>query len=354
MHAAPTAVSVCRRCGIVAPSDGTACDVCGTALAALRKQAPALPADHVWVAVRCGFTCNSCRFLAPLDSLDADAAVECAHCGLRQRFDIGNWRPALEFAHSVGDLAGPAAEGRNPHPSVWIGTDNPYADIGAVRTFGHLEINALTIDASPGYPVCERCAEPLHVVLTGPAACECTCPKCGERSTFKLGDGARQLYPCTLASIADDCRTDQPKVQLRATGAGGISINCSSCGAPLDLAGKSTVQTCSYCGTTSLISHRSLNRALHAPVEPSIWWLLFRGISPKRLELLAEHQRATKQTALKLLKLGRPKGIGDAPGVYEAPEVAGWNLPQLAFTVLLGLLALLVAFVITRFIDPGL
>ena len=135
------------------------------------------------------------------------------------------------------------------------------------------------------------------------------------------------------------------------------TANCPSCGAPLDIAGKSTVQTCSYCGTTSLISHKSLNRALRAPVEPSIWWLLFRGISPKRLELLAEHQRATsetKQTALKLLKLGHPKSIGDAPGVYEAPEVPGWNLPQLAFTVLLGLLALLVAFVITRFIDPGL
>jgi hypothetical protein len=134
------------------------------------------------VAVRAGFTCNSCRFLAPLDSLDADGAVECAHCGLRQRFDNDNWA-----------------------------------------------------------------------------------------------------------------------------------------------------------------------------IEPAIWWMLLGGVSAKRSELLTEHaqkSRATHKNALALLKgaTGSKKKIGDAPGVYEAPEVSGWNLAQMLFTVALGMLALLIAFGITRLV----
>src|SRR5262245_44848647 len=127
--------SVCKTCGVVAPVNGTACEVCRAPLAQVRVAAPALPNDQYWAAGRAAFTCNSCRFLAPLDSLDADGAVECAHCGLRQRFDIEDWQPALELAHAVADLAGPNPEGRSPHPAIWIGSDNPYATIGDRTTF---------------------------------------------------------------------------------------------------------------------------------------------------------------------------------------------------------------------------
>src|SRR5688572_23168942 len=98
IHAAPSmSIWICRHCGVVAPIHGQACEVCKAPLERVRGPAPPQPLDHTWVAVRCAFTCNSCRFLAPLDSLDADGAVECAHCGLRQRFEIERWKEGLEF-----------------------------------------------------------------------------------------------------------------------------------------------------------------------------------------------------------------------------------------------------------------
>src|ERR1051325_6495593 len=62
---------ICRHCGVVAPIQGRACEVCKQPLETGRAPAPPQPVDHTWVAVRCAFPCNSCRFLAPLDSLDA-------------------------------------------------------------------------------------------------------------------------------------------------------------------------------------------------------------------------------------------------------------------------------------------
>ena len=88
--------------------------------------------------------------------------------------------------------------------------------------------------------------------------------------------------------------------------------------------------------------------------SPSVWWLLVRGISPKRNALTFEaepKQGETRKQALKLLKLGgKARTVGDEPGVYEAPEQPGLHVSQMLFTIALGLLALLIAFVVTRFI----
>jgi hypothetical protein len=354
MQAAPVSVSICKKCGVVAPARGSACDVCNQSLQSMRATAPPLPPDQAWVALRCGFTCNSCRFLAPLDSLDADGAVECAHCGLRQRFEVMSWAPALGFAHSVADLAGPNPEGRNPHPSVWIGSDNPHAYIGDTVTFEQTNSGALAVDASPGHPVCDKCAEPLHVTLTGTGSCQTQCPRCGDRGTFSVSDAARHLYGGILAAISVDHRSDRLKAQATATSAGVMALTCPSCGAPLTLEGKTSIQTCTYCKTSCVVPHRSLSRALSATIAPTIWWVLMRGISPKRAELLREDQKtsATAGAAIKLLRgVAAAKDVGNAPGVYEAPEVKGVNLNQMLFTVVLGLVALFIAFVITRFID---
>lgn len=347
-------VSVCRRCGVVAPAQGTACDVCRQPLAAVRAAAPATPPDQFWVAVRAGFTCNSCRFLAPLDSLDADGAVECAHCGLRQRFDNDNWRPALEFAHAVADLAGPAAEGRNPHPVIWIGSDNPHARVGDTRTFDDFDSGPLSFHAAPGHPVCQKCSTLVHVSASQ-GTCQSACPSCGDRATFRVADGARSLYPALLAVVSDDARSDRPKAQLSAPAGAAMTVNCCSCGAPLTLEGKGSLQTCKYCNTSCIVPHRSLSRALHEAIEPAIWWILLGGVSAKRSELLTEHAQKSGEThksALALLKkaTGGKHKIGDAPGVYEAPEVSGWNVPQMLFTVALGVVALLIAFGITRLV----
>jgi hypothetical protein len=358
MQPAVSSVSICRKCGVVAPAQGSTCEVCRQALAAVRVQAPPQPLDQGWVAVRCGFTCNSCKFLAPLDSLDTDGAVECAHCGLRQRFEVESWRDALELAHSVSDLAGPFPEGKNPHPTIWIGSDNPYDKIGDVLTFQHDESSKLSIDASPGHPVCERCAEPLHVHMTGPGACQTLCPACGDRGSYASTDATRQLYGGILAIVAEDHRSDRPKARSTATAAGVVALSCPSCGAPLQLEGKSSIQTCAYCKTSCIVPHRSLSRALQVAVEPSIWWILMRGISPKRAELLRGDDEKTSTgnaTRDKLIaqlkaKASKGQGLNNAPGVYPAPEVVGFNAPQFLFTLALGLIALFIAFVITRFI----
>ncbi len=354
MQAAPVSVSICRHCGVVAPALGTACDVCRKPLGEVRANAPPRPPDQSWVALRCGFTCNSCRFLAPLDSLDADGAVECAHCGLRQRFEITSWRPALEFAHSVADLAGPNPEGKNPHPSVWVGSDNPHARVGDTATFEHTTVGALAVDASAGHPVCDKCDEALQVMLTGTGTCQTQCPRCGDRGTFSMPDNARQLYGGILAAISVDHRSDRPKANTTATSAGVMALSCPSCGAPLTLEGKTSIQTCAYCKTSCVVPHRSISRALQVAVEPTIWWVLMRGISPKRAELLSEDKKVGEgaKLAIGLLKgVAGGKALGEAPGVYEAPEIKGWNVPQMLFTILLGAIALFIAFVLTRFVD---
>src|SRR6185295_10892156 len=106
--------------------------------AARPTTAPRHDVSGYWVAVRCSFQCRSCGFAAPLDQLDIDGAVECAYCGLRQRFEPSTWTEALEFAHAVGDLAGPEPEGRYPNPSLWIAPANPFADVGETLTFSEL------------------------------------------------------------------------------------------------------------------------------------------------------------------------------------------------------------------------
>lgn len=358
MQPALSSVSICKKCGVVAPSRGSTCEVCRQPLAVTRAQAPAQPLDQCWVAVRCGFTCNSCKFLAPLDSLDLDGAVECAHCGLRQRFDVESWRDALAFAHSVGDLAGPNPEGRNPHPIIWIGSDNPYKAVGEMLTFEHAESGVLSIDASPGHPICDKCSEPLHVQVTGADSCQTLCPVCGDRGTYGLIDAARAYYSGILAIVAEDHRRDRPKARSTATSAGVVALNCPSCGAPLQLEGQSTIQTCIYCKTSCLVPHRSLSRALHLAVEPSIWWILMRGLSPKREALLhadddkppaTGNANADKLIAQLKAKV-TSKELSDRPGVYPAPEVKGFNTPQFLFTLALGAVALLIALVITAFL----
>ncbi len=319
--------------------------MCSRPLADTRVAAPPLAPETAWVAIRCAFTCNSCRFLAPLDALDADGAVECAHCGLRQRFDVEAWTLGLGFAHAVADLAGPLPEGRNPHPIVWIGSENPHLAVGTTRTFGHATFGALAIDAAPGHPVCGRCSEPLGLSVPEPGSVETLCPRCGDRARHTTSDAAVALYPPLVAAVSEEHRSDRPKARASATAAGVVTLSCPSCGAPLDLRETGTVHTCGYCRTSVIVPHQSVARALRRTPEPSIFWVLMQGPSEARRDLLAAPApdvlsgEAAKK-ALKLFKVGRVGAVGDAPGVYEAPEKKGLNKLQVGVTLLLAALAL--------------
>jgi hypothetical protein len=333
----------------VAPLQASACEVCNQPLASVRVASPAEPIDRVWVAVRCGFTCNSCRFLAPLDALDADGAVECAHCGLRQRFEVERWRDALAFAHGVGDLAGPAPEGRNPDPVLWIGSENSHVNTGVTRTFEQATFGTLAIDAAPGHPVCGRCREPL-ALSARPGAVETRCPRCGDQATHSISSAAVDLYPALVAAVSEELRSDRPKARAAATSAGVIALSCPSCGAPLELSEAGTVQTCRYCRASCIVPPQTVARALRRTPEPAVWWLYFQGLSAERRRLLAPPPGSDfgrGAAARKLLELARRKTRPtDAPGVYETPERPGFNWLQFAVTVGLGAVALLIGMVL--------
>jgi hypothetical protein len=337
---------ICRHCGVVAPVEGRACEVCQQPLDAVRAAAPAQPVDHAWVAVRCGFTCNSCRFLAPLDSLDADGAVECAHCGLRQRFEVERWQSALEFAHAVGDLAGPGPEGRNPHPVLWIGSENPHVQTGITRAFEQSTFGTLAVDASPGHPVCGRCREPLALSARA-GAVDTQCPRCGDQATHTVSSAAVGLYPPLVAVVSEEHRSDRPKAKAQSTAAGVMALSCPSCGAPLELTETGTVQTCRYCRASCIVPHQSVARALSRTPEPAVWWLYFQGPSAERRRLQGAPDRedgGPGAAAMKLLRLAKARlaTVGEAPGVYEAPEKPGFNQLQFLVTVGLGIAALLI------------
>ncbi|APR81719.1 Hypothetical protein A7982_07068 [Minicystis rosea] len=341
--AAPPSISICRCCGVVAPVQGTTCSVCKKPLGETRAVVPAPSQDTFWVAMRCAFTCNSCKFLAPLDGLDADGAVECAHCGLRQRFDVSSWPAALGFAHAVGDLAGPLPEGRNPHPWLWIGSENPYVAVGDSATFERVESGALSIDAAPGHPVCRRCHVPVAVHVTGPGAAETRCPTCGDTARYAITDDARKVAESVVAVIADEHRNDRLRAHAVATQAGVMALKCPSCGAPLGVPDSGGIATCTFCKAACIVPARVRTRARNETPEPDVWWILFQGASAKRRELEAPVDNAPAGIApfnFKKLMGARPDApIGDAPGVYDAPEVPGIYWPQVALTALVGTVA---------------
>lgn len=351
---APPAVVVCRSCGIVAPTQGTHCSLCNKPLDETRVQVPAQSADTFWVAVRCGFTCNSCKFLAPLDALDADGAVECAHCGLRQRFEVPQWTPALEFAHAVGDLAGPLPEGRNPHPTLWIGSENPYDGVGVRHAFEHAESGVLSIDAAPGHPVCKRCRVPLVASILRPGAVETRCPTCGDLAKFNANDQGRSLCPSLVAVVADEHRSDRPRAQAQPTQTGVTALKCPSCGAPLGMPDSGGMATCTFCSAACIVPARVRARARHGTPEPDVWWMLFQGVSAKRRELQEPTDDGAPGPAVKALRLiklgGDQTPIGDAPGVYDAPEVPGIYWPQVAVTAVTGTAAAVLGLLIYELI----
>jgi hypothetical protein len=358
MPAAPTpALPVCRRCGVITPTGGTICAVCRQPLDQVRVAAP--PEEGIWVAVRCTFTCNSCKFAAPLDGLLADGAVECACCGLRQRFEVDAWREALDFAHAVGDLGWPPPEGRHPHPTLWVGSENPYLTVGGTLAFASVDgisSSGVAVDAAPGHPVCGACHVPLTTQVTAPGVLTTQCPRCGDRAAYAVGDEARRLSGSLVAAVAHEHRTDRPRARTLATQSGVVALTCPGCGAPLSLTSGGRLQVCAFCRVACIVPARSLALRGQDTPKPEVWWVLFQGASRKRRELEAPTEGTSGTTAtaaLALLKPG-PRGapIGDAPGVYEAPEVRGTYWPQLALTLLAGSVAVLLGFVLYAVLGP--
>lgn len=289
---------ICGQCGVIAPRLCQACASCSANFAAPPLSAPRMDAGGYWVAVRCSFQCRSCGFAAPLDQLDIDGAVECAYCGLRQRFEPSTWTEALSFAHAVGDLAGPEAEGRHADPSVWIGHSNPFRDVGETLAFsefresgmemsdGMMIPKSLHIRAAPGFPVCLRCRRPFSVQVTPDGRTITSCASCGENGTYALPERARAYGAALLGVVAPEHRVDKVRATEMLKEQGGVAgITCPTCGAPLALRGGERTIRCQFCSAYCRVPGSFLVRAGHDKIEPEIWWMRFGGPSAKRREL---------------------------------------------------------------------
>ena len=313
-----------------------------------------------WVAVRCSFQCRSCGFAAPLDQLDIDGSVECAYCGLRQRFEPSTWTEALEFAHAVGDLAGPGSEGRFPDPGLWIGPVNPFRDTGETLTFSDFsqagfEISggmtipkSLQIQAAPGFPVCARCRVTLGVVVSGEGRVATSCSSCSETATYALPDRARSFGEALIAVVAQEHRVNRVQATEMAPSETGVSaLVCPNCGAPLSLHGGDRTIKCQFCSAFCRVPGRVLVRSGQDKIEPEIWWMLFNGPSRKRRQLEAgadaaalplevpplESGTSLKQWIVNVVFLLGALWIGfelastDALGALQIPEEVPSQLP---------------------------
>ncbi len=354
------AVPICGRCGVIAPREQQRCELCEQPLPAKRAAAPIGPGPLFWVAVRCRFQCRSCGFLSPLDALDLDGSVECAQCGLRQHFHVPSWTEALGFAHAVGDLAFPPPEGRHPHPAVWIGEDNPHAEVGLRQAFaehrqsgtevaqGVTVTRSLLMEAAPGHPVCLQCAKPLELRQDQAGrAIHSHCPECDEQASYALPQGATKLYSPLGAVVGAEHRTDKPRARLETTAGGPTALKCPNCGAALP-AGRDRLIACSFCKTASWIPAQAVVRESGETPEPTVFWLGFVGPSPRRIELQqgAAWQPPPAPILKKGGKLGKLGAAAHGP-LEQAPKRPGVHGAQLALSLLLPLLALGLAFAVT-------
>ena len=367
----PLARSTCAVCGVVAPRRGSVCAACDAPLVPTAAVPdPAEAHDTYWVAVRCSVQCRSCSFAAPVDHLALEGSIDCAQCGVRQRFDTDSWTEALAFAHAVGDLAGPDPEGRASDPAIWIGGDNPHRNLGLSETFGvfrqtgmhsvdGLEIpRSLQIEAAPGHPTCRSCHAPVRTTLTGATGegrVETTCPGCHATAVYVMPKGATAVtgHAALLGVISDEHRTDRPRAQESSSG-DARALSCPSCGGPLKLAPHDRLAQCEYCKITCVIPVHALVRDGNAP-RPAVWWQLFSGMSAKRSELLTDTGKLgvdVVKVALKFASVVAPTSlrtspIGTTAGVYEAPAAPGPKVEQILFTLGLGTLAVAIGYLVT-------
>ena len=251
-------VRVCARCGLCVPAKLRACASC--AAPGEPRVVPPRADGGYWVRVRCEYRCAGCASRVPFRSLAADGRSECVLCGHLQDHALLFWRAVLGHAHAVGDLAGPAPEGRAPQPGVVIGPRNPYRTVGLdvaelederVRADDDMESD---LAAAPGHPLCLGCATPIDAGWRGDDA---TCASCGAAAVGARPGKAAAVDRGLVAIL----RRERP-----GTGAAAVALACPTCSAPLTVAEGATTVTCKYCGgARSCLGPPSARRASRRP-----------------------------------------------------------------------------------------
>ncbi len=333
--------SICGRCGATAPQGDPQCMSCGANLSATRRTVNA--GSRPWVRVTATFRCRACAFDSPFDGVELDSGINCAQCGTFQRINTSGWGRCLRFAHDVADLAGPNPEGHAPHHLLWIGDDNPYAELGLSRTSLEQEIPDDNRDGAlpkftvgPGQPVCTRCEVPLNVEVRNRRSLT-SCPQCGVHTEYALDQGAHDAYGSLLAIVGAEHVIGRPRANM-STQAGAVAIGCPQCGAPLPPT-RVGVAECGHCRAASYVPARARQREKSQLATPEAFFLTFNGPSAKRAEL----EQPTKPVADAKANASAifSRGITALPGIELPKKRGGLDTKQLAF--LLGSTAIALA-----------
>jgi len=332
---------ICTFCGVVAPAQAGTCASCGRELARPRAFAP-LSGDLYFTAVRATYVCRACGFPSPLDGLVTSESLDCAQCGSLQRFEPEIWNTGLEHARTVGDLGGPNPEGRAPDPDIWIGEDNPHRTLGMTETFAKVESDRFALEASPGWPVCRRCAVPLECVAQGTQVAT-RCPTCTAQAQHDVP--GRLLERASVTGIAgvvsDENRTGRVEVRVQATAGGLVALLCPQCGAAVQsVGGTSNTVECAYCKTLAIIPPRARPREQGAMVKPTVFWVAFRGRSPARAKLAMPVAPSSMGKVLGVFT----RGLKPLPGIDLPPRREGVDVKQWTFTLAMTALALVLGY----------
>lgn len=309
----PGMMPVCHGCGALKASERGSCMLCGASYA-LAKHVPERADGRYFTRVVAHFLCRSCGQRSPLNALDVDGTVTCARCGLTQAYDVSVWSEALETAHGVSDLAFPKPEGRfarSGEPSI---AEHPAAAVGRSRSALAFDASSVTMDgavmrtrsisieASPGYPLCETCHAPLFAVVEGPHL-RIGCETCNTVMRYALPAASERIENLPVGIYADDCCIDRPDANMVQGAGGAIAIKCPTCNAGLEARPEQHFVSCTYCRTACRIPSRTL-WALHTDkVEAKPFWLLYEGPSRmrqayvERLRAEAEHHRRNADRA---------------------------------------------------------
>lgn len=287
---------ICGSCGAIAPTQRTECVSCNASLASPLVVHDA--ATGFWVGVECGFNCSVCGNFSPLNYLDNDGEVQCARCGTEQRFDSSQWWEGLSLAHSVGDLAGPAPEGRFPVPGApSIADENMYKPIGVDKTFAEHQQQGMIIDGSgmrqhslkvralPGHPLCDKCNQPLRVKQCAGGVLSVQCPACNNERTYARPEGIPHSLQALGGVLAMDHEQGGRHADVQQDQSGALAIRCPNCTAPLDFDGKSTVIRCKFCDIAVRIPSTTLRSLGNADPKQLRWWLYFTDVSEERKKL---------------------------------------------------------------------
>lgn len=269
--------SICAGCGVAVDASRQSCETCDARYPSPPLRALAQPGSGYWVAVRAEFTCNACRFKAPINHFELGDGVVCTRCGIEQRYGVRQWETLVDFAHEVGDFGAPGDQGR--FPELPVGGTKPHARIGVRASWAKHE--DLRYRASPGNPLCEACKAPVVVTERSGARLAVACSACGDRRAYETPASAQAW---SLAGVcAGEHEADRRDVTVVESAGGVVALQCPNCSAPLtSVADDKGVFTCGFCNVPCRISTRTHARAGNKGVPQKTWWLYFDTPSKAR------------------------------------------------------------------------